>query len=187
MNGTQTVVVVHREMMVAEGLAAALGSYRGILPIAVATTASEAERLTERADAVALDGELADVNAVAARLRAAGVRVVVIGGSGDQEDGASVSTSSSVAVLAEALVPGLLANQQAEKPLTNREEEVLSLVARGYAAKQVAKQLGISHKTVELHKSRIFTKLGVSNQAAAVSMAISTGMTKGASWNSVTI
>jgi DNA-binding CsgD family transcriptional regulator len=36
------------------------------------------------------------------------------------------------------------------------------------AAKQVARHLGISPKTVERHKGHIFAKLGVSNQAAAV-------------------
>jgi DNA-binding NarL/FixJ family response regulator len=45
---------------------------------------------------------------------------------------------------------------------------VLVLVAKGLAAKQVARQLGISHKTVERHKTRIFSKLGVPNAVAAV-------------------
>jgi DNA-binding CsgD family transcriptional regulator len=54
--------------------------------------------------------------------------------------------------------------------LTRREKEILDLVARGLAAKQVATQLGISPKTVEQHKTRIFAKLGVRNQTAAVSV-----------------
>jgi DNA-binding NarL/FixJ family response regulator len=41
-------------------------------------------------------------------------------------------------------------------------------VSRGLAGKQVARHLGISPKTVERHKTRIFAKLGVANQAAAV-------------------
>jgi len=45
---------------------------------------------------------------------------------------------------------------------------VLNLVARGLSGKQIARQLGISPKTVEHHKTRAFAKLGVPNQAAAV-------------------
>jgi DNA-binding CsgD family transcriptional regulator len=58
--------------------------------------------------------------------------------------------------------------------LTAREEQILRLVSRGLAGKQVARQLGISPKTVERHKTRIFAKLGVANQAAAVNVAFAT-------------
>jgi protein AroM len=64
--------------------------------------------------------------------------------------------------------------------LTPRERDVLSLVARGFAGKQVARHLGISPKTVEQHKTRIFSKLGVPNQAAAVSVAMGAGRSE--SW-----
>jgi DNA-binding CsgD family transcriptional regulator len=42
--------------------------------------------------------------------------------------------------------------------------------------KQVARHLGISPKTVEQHKTRIFAKLGVPNQAAAVRMVVAAGL-----------
>jgi len=48
-------------------------------------------------------------------------------------------------------------------------------VARGFAGKQVASHLGISPKTVERHKTRIFAKLKVPNQAAAVSVVLAAG------------
>jgi DNA-binding NarL/FixJ family response regulator len=48
--------------------------------------------------------------------------------------------------------------------LTPREREVLRLIARGYAYKEVAKELGISVKTVETHVSAVLRKLQLSNR-----------------------
>jgi DNA-binding CsgD family transcriptional regulator len=166
------VVVVHRERMVAEGIAAALARCPGILPLA-ATSVEEAARCCERADAIALDQRLPSVGGIADDLRKKGIRVVMLGEAlaGDDE-GARVSTQSPVSTLVAALVPGY-GNGHAKvgaraRSLTPRERDVLTLVARGLAGKQVARHLGISPKTVEVHKTRIFAKLGVPNQAAAV-------------------
>lgn len=60
--------------------------------------------------------------------------------------------------------------------LTERETEVLTWVGAGYTAREVAHQLRISHKTVENHKQRLFSKLGVQSQAHAVSMALRSGL-----------
>ena len=49
--------------------------------------------------------------------------------------------------------------------LTEREREILVLVARGMTSKQIAEQLVLSARTVEWHRSRIQTKLGVSGRA----------------------
>jgi DNA-binding NarL/FixJ family response regulator len=48
--------------------------------------------------------------------------------------------------------------------LTNREREVLRLLARGYAYKEIASELFISIKTVETHASNVLRKLQVSNR-----------------------
>lgn len=48
--------------------------------------------------------------------------------------------------------------------LTNREKEVLRLIARGFAYKQVARKLDISIKTVETHVSSVLRKLQLSNR-----------------------
>ncbi|MBV8305223.1 MAG: response regulator transcription factor [Acidimicrobiia bacterium] len=48
--------------------------------------------------------------------------------------------------------------------LTNREREVLRLIARGYAYKDIARQLEISIKTVETHVSAVLRKLQLSSR-----------------------
>ncbi len=48
--------------------------------------------------------------------------------------------------------------------LTNREREVLRLLARGYAYKEIAKELFISIKTVETHASNVLRKLQMSSR-----------------------
>jgi DNA-binding NarL/FixJ family response regulator len=60
--------------------------------------------------------------------------------------------------------------------LTPREREVLAAMVDGLASKAIARRLGMALKTVESHKTRIFDKLGVPTQAAAVSFAIAHGL-----------
>jgi FixJ family two-component response regulator len=47
--------------------------------------------------------------------------------------------------------------------LTSREREVLDLVLEGQSSKAIAQKLGISHRTVERHRSRLLEKLGVAS------------------------
>ncbi len=51
--------------------------------------------------------------------------------------------------------------------LTQRELEVLRLLARGKTNRGIAEELVISEKTVASHVSHIFTKLGVTSRSAA--------------------
>lgn len=61
--------------------------------------------------------------------------------------------------------------------LTNREREVLILVARGNTSKEIAKQLFISARTVEHHRASIAKKLKTGNVADLVKYAIRKGYT----------
>lgn len=47
--------------------------------------------------------------------------------------------------------------------LTDREREVMALAVAGAPNKEIARRLGISHRTVEIHKSKIMHKTGASN------------------------
>lgn len=51
--------------------------------------------------------------------------------------------------------------------LTDREKEVLSLVARGLANKQVARSLGITERTVKSHLGNVYQRIGVSDRTSA--------------------
>jgi DNA-binding NarL/FixJ family response regulator len=62
-----------------------------------------------------------------------------------------------------------------EEALSQRECEVLQLLAEGATSKEIAVVLGLRPKTVENHRSRILDKLGVSNSAAAVRAALARG------------
>jgi NarL family two-component system response regulator YdfI len=61
-------------------------------------------------------------------------------------------------------------------PLTEREGQVLQLMARGLANKQIALELGISEHTVKFHISSIYTKLGVTNRTEAVRVGVHLGL-----------
>jgi DNA-binding NarL/FixJ family response regulator len=56
--------------------------------------------------------------------------------------------------------------------LSEREVEVLRLIARGASYKAVADRLSISPKTAEHHVAHIYTKIGVSSRAAAAVFAM---------------
>jgi DNA-binding NarL/FixJ family response regulator len=60
--------------------------------------------------------------------------------------------------------------------LSSREAEVLQLIAEGKANKQVAKELGISIKTVEKHRQHLMAKLELHDTAGLTRYAIATGI-----------
>ncbi len=60
--------------------------------------------------------------------------------------------------------------------LTPREAEVLRLVAKGLAAKQIATRLGVSHRTVESHVQATLRKLQLANRVELTRYAIETGL-----------
>ncbi|WP_085124924.1 AroM family protein [Tistlia consotensis] len=54
------------------------------------------------------------------------------------------------------------------EPLTQREREVITLVLDGLPNKLVARELGISHRTVEIHRARAMSKLGAASPAELI-------------------
>ncbi len=66
--------------------------------------------------------------------------------------------------------------REATSALTEREEEVLALVARGLSNRQIGERLYISTKTVSVHVSNVLAKLGASGRAEAVAVATRRGL-----------
>ena len=65
---------------------------------------------------------------------------------------------------------------QSPEALTDRETEVLRLVARGRANKQIAHELFVAEKTVKAHVSSVLTKLGVQSRTQAALHAVRIGL-----------
>jgi DNA-binding NarL/FixJ family response regulator len=62
------------------------------------------------------------------------------------------------------------------KTLSDRERDVLRLLATGSRTREIAEQLDISTKTVETYRSRIMVKLGIDNLPGLVKFAIRAGL-----------
>ncbi|MGW4488462.1 response regulator [Amycolatopsis sp. NPDC004368] len=85
------------------------------------------------------------------------------------------------AVLSPAVASRLMGQMRApaKEPLSQREIEVLTLVARGSTNKDAAKKLFISEATVKTHLIHAYAKLGVKDRAAAVAVAFERGLLGG--------
>jgi len=71
------------------------------------------------------------------------------------------------------------AGSRPEQTLTERELEILGLVAAGRSNGEVARMLWVSEATVKLHLSHIYGKLGVANRTAAAAWAHAHGIATG--------
>jgi len=90
-------------------------------------------------------------------------------------DSSAEELTAAIHALSQGLIVGtftLLFESESEPiehgPLTDRELEVIGLLAKGLANKQIAVSLGISEHTVKFHVSSIYTKLNVTNRTEAV-------------------
>jgi len=70
---------------------------------------------------------------------------------------------------------GLPADFPGQSLLTPREREVLSQIAEGASNKEVGRRLGISPRTVEVHRARLMEKIGARNAADLVRIVLSGG------------
>jgi len=73
----------------------------------------------------------------------------------------------------------LLNPSQGNQPtelLTERETEIIKLIAEGFSNKEIGSKLFISHRTVDTHRTNLMKKLDVSNIAGLISYAIRNGI-----------
>ena len=62
-----------------------------------------------------------------------------------------------------------------QESLTPREKEVYSVVSQGLTHREIGNMLGISPRTVEVHKGRIMEKLGVKTMAELIKRSLKNG------------
>jgi DNA-binding NarL/FixJ family response regulator len=150
---------------------------------------ADEELLEETALSVSEDGTqslllLSEDEDTASRLRTMSLRGwgVVPPDAPSEELGAAVAAvAQGLAVLPKTLAERLLdepaaAVEELSEPLTARESEVLDLLGHGLSNKMIARELHISEHTVKFHISSLYSKLGVSNRAEAVSQGARHGL-----------
>jgi DNA-binding NarL/FixJ family response regulator len=79
----------------------------------------------------------------------------------------------------ERYIPPELAMRMSERgfsPLSERESEVLALIAKGRSNKEIASALGVTEGTVKLHVTNILTKLEVNARTEALVVAVQRGI-----------
>lgn len=87
--------------------------------------------------------------------------------------GLSVGIPAMVSIMKDNILPE---QEELIDHLTDREIEVLQLLARGNSNKQIALDLLISEHTVKFHVSSIYSKLGASNRTEAVRLGVRRGL-----------
>ena len=60
--------------------------------------------------------------------------------------------------------------------LTDREKEILEYICRGYSNGEISKKLGLSQRTIDGHRARLFEKTGAKNAPNLVLFAIKNGL-----------
>jgi DNA-binding NarL/FixJ family response regulator len=71
-----------------------------------------------------------------------------------------------------------LPNRKSNIKLSGRETEVLELICKGLSNFEISQQLGLSQRTVDGHKARLFEKTGAKNAPSLVMFAVKNGLVK---------
>jgi DNA-binding NarL/FixJ family response regulator len=201
--GSLRIAIQDRQRLYREGVALVLGGEPDLEVVATAATAAELVSATAECnvDLVVLELDVEDWDAcrlvAALRKRHPGLAVVGLLPGDDDElparayqagvrsvfprnagMNAFLRTVRSLPNPSRAAVPAdRFVNLYERRPLlSHREIQVLGEIGAGSTTRVVAEAMGISPKTVENHKQRIFTKLGVQNQAHAVAVAMRQGL-----------
>lgn len=198
---TIRVLIVDDHPFVREGLRTRLDQARGIEIVAEAESAEEALALAERMspDLVLADIRLKNMSGiemtrellqrdpriavlvlsmyalpeyVQLSLDAGARGYVVKDASAEQILHAIEAVASGGTYLSPTVAETLFGPRGGDPRLSAREEEILACIARGLPSKQIARELGISLRTVESHRHRIKRKLQLKGQAELVKAAV---------------
>jgi DNA-binding NarL/FixJ family response regulator len=89
---------------------------------------------------------------------------------------ATIGAARASGLAVDALIVAAGRREDIDEPLTDREREVLDLLAQGLPNKAIARQLGISDQTVKFHVASVIAKLGAVNRTDAVRRAVRRGL-----------
>lgn len=197
-------LVVDDHHVVRSGLAASLGLEDDLVVVAEAGSGEEAvaQFREHRPDVVLMDVRLPGANGIAAvaamrrewpdarvlmfttfdseediyRAMQAGARGYLLKSAPRDELLAAIRAVAGGARHLPAALAQRLAGRISTPEVSEREREVLQLMARGKANKEIAAALGISEETVKRHASNLFVKMGVADRAQATSEGIRRGL-----------
>ncbi|GAA3214437.1 response regulator transcription factor [Actinocorallia longicatena] len=189
------ILVADDHPVVRQGLRAFLSVQDDLEVVGEAADGDEAVRLAEelKPDVVLLDLRMPGLDGLSALPKLAGARVLILtsvtssnvlpairaGAAGflykDVDPQALVQAIRSVHEGNVILAPGALL-VPGDTPLTERENEVLTEIARGRSNREIAHELGISEKTIKTHVSSLLMKLGVQDRTQAALYAIRNGL-----------
>jgi len=192
----------HRVML--DGLSLLLGRQPDMEVIAVATTGEEAVEQFARLqpDVVLMDLQLPTISGLEATRQICRAhphaRIVVLTMyQGDEDIYRALEAGAATYLLKDALsedlvrvirevhtgrrpipseVAAVLAARQKQPSLTPREIDVVRLIAEGMRNKEIAVTLGITEETAKVHVKNILAKLGVSDRAAVIPIALRRGI-----------
>jgi NarL family two-component system response regulator YdfI len=125
--------------------------------------------------------DFADSALVISALRSGTRGAIPLDATPEESEGAVHAVHAGLVVTMPASLAELLPDapplaEELSEPLSDRELEVLELLAEGLSNKLVAHRLSISEHTVKTHVASIFAKLGASSRTEAVSQAIRRGL-----------
>jgi len=182
MMGQIRVVIADDHPVVLTGLQGMLAGQPDLEVVGEASTGAEAVALTAqlRPDVVLMDLRMPEVDGVTAiaqiKAQQSDVHILVL---------TTYDTDADILRAVEAGATGYLlkdaprdahVRKPDEEPLSAREIEVLSLVARGASNRGIARELHVSEATVKTHLIHIYEKLGVADRTAAVTTALRRGI-----------
>lgn len=204
MTAATKVLLVDDHPLVREGLKARLSAAPGIEVVGEAGNATEAFAIVEQAqpDLVLMDVGMKDVNGIELtadllkrhprlwvlmlsmydnpeyvhRALQAGARGYVLKDAPSQEILTAIEVISAGQTFLSPAISGRMSRAQTPRPLLSKREcEILACLAKGYASKQVAKELGLSARTVETHRLNIRRRLNLESQGELIKYAVERG------------
>ncbi len=176
---TVRVLIADDQAMVREGFSVLLNAQPDIEVAGEAANGEEAVQRTAalRPDVVLMDVRMPVLNGLEATRRIVGAGPGLGGAAaGDALLSPSV-TRRLIAEFSRLGAPKAPTRVRIEQ-LTERETEVLALVARGLSNAEIAAHLVVAEQTVKTHVSRVLTKLGLRDRAQAVVFAYETGLVR---------